>query len=80
MDLVAPPTRSAFYSISASVSEYTPCEALTISIDVRNTDYKYLGLLLYAIRVDASTETRKVGEWQDPNGNNKTQMEMARPK
>ena len=67
MDLVAPPTRSAFYSISASVSEYTPCEALTISIDVRNTDYKYLGLLLYAIRVDASTETRKVGEWLLPS-------------
>ena len=66
MDLVAPPTRSAFYSISASVSEYTPCEALTISIDVRNTDYKYLGLLLYAIRDgDATTETQ-VGEWLLP--------------
>ena len=65
MDLVAPPQRSAFYSISASANEYTPCEALTVSIDVRNTDYKFLGLLLYAIRVDATTETQ-VGQWLLP--------------
>ena len=62
MDLVAPPTRSAMYSISASVSEYTPCGVFTISIDVRNTDYKYLGLLLYAIADGDTTETQ-VGQW-----------------
>ena len=66
MDLVAPPTRSAFYSISASVSEYTPCDAFTISIDVRNTDYKYLGLLLYAIRDEDLTTETQVGEWLLP--------------
>ena len=71
MHLVAPPTRSNNYSVTATTysttgtspaSEWAPGELVNIHVNVVHPDMKYIGLLLYA--VDANEN--KVGEWDIP--------------
>merc|ERR1711871_1328396 len=45
-------------------SEYIPCELTTVTLRVKDPDFKYLGLLLYAV-ADNGKET-KVGQWNIP--------------
>lgn len=58
------------YSISvqdgSATAVYKPCEIVTIALDVLNVDYKYIGLLLYAVRDDGTNE--KVGTFALPPG------------
>ena len=72
MDMVKPPVYSDMYSISVisgvEGGGYTPCSIVTVAIDVLNTDFKYIGLLLYAVREHATggrTRT-KIGSFTMP--------------
>lgn len=40
MDLVAPPTNSAKYSVTFSSASYSPCAIVTVSVDVLDKDSK----------------------------------------
>ena len=72
MDMVKPPVYSEMYSISVisglESGGYTPCSIVTVAIDVLNTDFKYIGLLLYAVEEHATggrTRT-KIGSFTLP--------------
>lgn len=64
MDLVAPPTHNAAYSLTSTQQLYNPGSIVTLSLDVLKKDFKYLGLLLYAVQ-DDGREIR-VGTWTFP--------------
>ena len=76
MDLVAPPVESNKYAVTFSKQEYTPCDIITVNVDVLDKDFKYLGLLLYAVPVGSTQgEAEKVGTFVIPpkhsgDGNN----------
>ena len=81
MTLVAPPERSSAYRLTSATSTYVPGKLLDLELSVmqrlivgkkhagralaRNESAKYIGLLLYAVRVGDASET-KVGRWDIP--------------